>query len=183
MKIRNGFVSNSSSSSFVVQVKEFSYLLKKPIYFIDKFQEDVLKCLGFNYVEEFPRNALMSLFKNTSFVKRESSKENFPLCMKLDTLDDGDEILYELFKNHIPFYASQHYDEWFYVYDGKSDFYEVFPNYVFQYPFESVEKRKNFVKDEVNFNVYKKIFFELKDGNIEYTHKETFELVKKDEEC
>ena len=118
MKIREGFVSNSSTASFLIKYKEFlntdnkSLLSKKEIDFINK--------LGFyKTYASYPDQILDQDDKiiDTDFY----NYGYFIICNEFD-------IIEELIKNKIPFIADCHYDQYTVVYERNSKYVDVFIN-------------------------------------------------------
>lgn len=94
MKFRNGFVSNSSSSSFIVPVYTGCFNDDKRV--ITKSTEVLLKEYGFKY-----KRVLREYQLDIS-------------CNQCCTMKF-------LIEHNIPFKANCHYDQEMYAYDGKSD--------------------------------------------------------------
>lgn len=119
MKIREGFVSNSSTASFLVKHKEFfgteheSLLSKKEISFIEK--------LGFyKTYASYPDQ----IDDTDSSKIKEDDYYNFGYFI----ICNEHEILEELIKNKIPFIANCHYDQYTVVYERDSKYVDVFIN-------------------------------------------------------
>ena len=116
MKIRNGFVSNSSSSSFVVMIKEEHPALRtgKDAFLADS--RDVKKLKNFGFQES---NAISPFDIN-----QDLTFEGYdgPLSMHYYVTCNQDEVIYFLVKNNIPFKASCHYDHYFVSYQKDTDY-------------------------------------------------------------
>jgi len=154
MKIRKGFVSNSSSSSFIVQTKEC---------FLDKgeflaSQKDVEKIKDFGFEETTISNPHHYKIKEIT-----EDDKDFLNYMGYYVSCNQHEVLYFLIKNNIPFKASCHYDQQYYEYQKDSDFvlychnygqeiamygYKDFGNFINYYPKKPIEKisKQEFIK-------------------------------------
>ena len=102
MKIRNGFVSNSSSSSFVVIVDENRLDLDGKGYGTIATEEDIKKLKEYGFSSSHSLN-----------IKKE---------LRYYVSCNQDFVLYFLMKNNIPFKAFVHYDHEFYTYKKDSDY-------------------------------------------------------------
>jgi hypothetical protein len=119
MKIRNGFVSNSSTASFLVRHKDYlgtnkeHLLSKKEIAFLEK--------LGFyKTYASYPDQ----IDDSDSAKIKEEDYYNFGYFI----ICNEHEILEELIKNKIPFIANCHYDQYTVVYERDSKYIDVFIN-------------------------------------------------------
>lgn len=128
MKVRNGFVSNSSSASFVVVVREFSWETKSCERKISAEQERKLLDFGFQYTKGYPPYILRNPGEIVNSPEDFAEKDNISLCF--DVICNEEEVAEVLFRNKIPFMAMIQNGEFLQVYDGKSDFYEMFTDYV-----------------------------------------------------
>ena len=125
MKVRNGYVSNSSSASFVVVLREKdnNLQIKK---FLSKEEEKLLYDFGFRYM----KGKWQWCIDSCDDINIEDNYDlNDEVCMYMDCLSNEDEIYNFLFKNKIPFKANCSNGCQLWIYDGKSDYYEVFMNY------------------------------------------------------
>lgn len=126
MKIRNGFVSNSSSSSFIVQVKlsgwgkiakdeddELSSMI------IDEKSVPLLEEYGF---EKTSRSSPIS-FKDRRVVEEEEPFMHFSVSC------NEEDVMAFLMKNNIPFKASCHYDNYYILFKKDSDTYLYAKNF------------------------------------------------------
>jgi len=128
MKVRNGFVSNSSSASFVVVVREFSWETKSCERKISVEQERKLLDFGFQYTKGYPPYILRNPGEIVNSPEDFAEKDDISLCF--DVICNEEEVAEVLFRNKIPFMAMIQNGEFLQVYDGKSDFYEMFTDYV-----------------------------------------------------
>lgn len=122
MKVRSGYVSNSSSSSFLVKIRDVFHKVKG----ITKEQIELLTRYGFKWVDGTPRDVFYGNFNihkdDTDF------KQNDNINLYYDSLCQEDVVSDFLFQHKIPFLASVHYDEWLWVYNG-NDHYDIWPCY------------------------------------------------------
>jgi hypothetical protein len=113
MKVRFGFVANSSSSSFIVLIKDAWGTEKNTDFIATK--EDILKLIeyGFKYTDTtnpFRYEELRSV--NNAEPVEKSGYEALALAVACNESD----VLYFLVKNNIPFKASTHYQNHYYAY-------------------------------------------------------------------
>ena len=124
MKIRNGFVSNSSSSSFVVVCMN---LMDRKKRLITKKEENLLAKAGFRKLFCYYASQVANCFEE------EETMEKTEKDALADFYNYGyyvtcnqDDIIYFLLKNGIPFEASCHYNHYNVIYSrGEKDFLEV----------------------------------------------------------
>jgi len=128
MKVRNGFVSNSSSSSFIVHFRDqFDFQGKCEKTFISKKKMEQLERFGFwktmahypdqvSYQDQFEelRGELVSAYGYTIE------------CNEW-------EVIEFLLKNHIPFKALCHYDHYYIQYDKGNDYVFIARNFGMEY--------------------------------------------------
>jgi len=119
MKIRNGFISNSSSSSFIVRIKDDN--LMGSMYDIDTKllanKEDVKKLEEYG----FTKTNLTSPFQDEDGMIKSGHPDYF-ISMKYFVTCNEDFVIYFLVKNNIPFKASCHYGHEYVSYKKDSDF-------------------------------------------------------------
>jgi hypothetical protein len=123
MKTRNGFVSNSSVSSFIVHhivdftsPKEKKELLNSET--IDLLVKHGFRVTGTTNPSDLPLNS-------DSFIaplKDVETGEILILNYGLSVVCNQDDVLYFLLKNNISFIASCHYDEEVYLYQKDNDY-------------------------------------------------------------
>lgn len=113
MKMRFGFVSNSSTSSFIVQ-RFKDVWTKKPKKLLTKKQEKLLDNNGFVLGNAYyPHQVDMRS-------KPDDPKSPFVNWVKDVTCNQNDEIEF-LLKNRLSFTSSIHYENWVMIYDGETD--------------------------------------------------------------
>jgi hypothetical protein len=131
MKIRYGFVSNSSSSSFVVKYRSG---IDGPKIFLNKEQLKKLKKYGFKYTNVNNPYYVDVDLKNG---KVSTSLKVFGkwdiVNLSYSVICNQDDVIYFLLTNKIPFVALCHYDEELVVWDGESEWFFEFPNLVEQF--------------------------------------------------
>lgn len=114
MKIRNGFVSNSSSSSFIVKSKRYDWTAKVYIDIISG--DDIKKLLSFGFWwTDIDRASEMESLNHGQEYDYKKDKETESLGYRV-TCNEED-VIYFLVKNDIPFSASCHYGHYSVFYD------------------------------------------------------------------
>ena len=114
MKIRNGFVSNSSSSSFIVQIKK---MWKEEKDNTIATEEDIKKLKKYG----FKKTKVRSPFNYKDCKKHKCVKNEEKHYMGYYLFCNQDEVAEFLIKNNIPFKASIHYDQKLFLYNRDDD--------------------------------------------------------------
>lgn len=122
MKSRNGYVSNSSSSSFIVVLKDEN---GRPSI-VTRDQEAMLLGYGFKYVKGNWKTALTD--GADLFGTKEGFHQSEPVAMYYDIVCNEDEVEEFLIENRIPFAESGHYGDFLKQYDGIHDYYDTYAN-------------------------------------------------------
>jgi len=123
MTVRNGYVSNSSTGSFIVIIKDDSTSFLK----ITEEQKKLLFGYGFRYVYDNWRSVLMNSSPVTDYSDSLPDKDS-PICMYYEVSCDEADVEEFLFENKIPFVASEQYDTEFVHYDGIHDWCDRYMN-------------------------------------------------------
>lgn len=147
MKIRNGFVSNSSSASFIVQAyaTNLDDKLEPNKCLISKEQLKILKKLGFRYTNigsperiEFNSERWLKLSrkhriptKEITFMDKTLIVTNHEYMCAYISCNQHD-IICPLVKHKIPFHALSHYGHESIFYDGEDKLITI-PNYGIEY--------------------------------------------------
>lgn len=125
MKIRYGFVPNSSSSSFIVRV--WSHLYLKKGRKLSKEMEQKLAKFGFKQTnmvnpDQFDYQDTQCNLKQDKLIPKINYNYGYAVSC------NQDDVIEFLVKHRIAFRASVHYGHYTYVYDGEETIYS-FPNY------------------------------------------------------
>jgi hypothetical protein len=115
MKKREGFVSNSSTASFIVKYKEFLSKDKIPLL----SEEEVRLLEDKNFFRTFaayPHQIVPEDWQH----KTEFKEDDF-WNYGYDIICNEDEIIEWLLKNKIPFVADCHYDQYTLIYERNSE--------------------------------------------------------------
>jgi len=130
MKTRQGFVSNSSSSSFIVEVKtmdysngEFEFILSPDkIEALDSFGFRLINCSCVEHYHNYPSNSNPD---SDVYKQRDDYADDYRSNMGYHVSCNEDEVLYFLFKHRIKFNAVVHYENESIIYDGGDYFYRI----------------------------------------------------------
>ena len=123
MKIRNGFVSNSSSSSFIVQIKK---TLVNPKQNMIANEEDIKKLADYGFVKTRKHSPINAFSMDTI---KEDTEPNKCYYMLHNVICNQKEVIEFLIQNNIPFKACCHYDQQFYLYCKDSEYIIAATNY------------------------------------------------------
>ena len=125
MKIRCGFVSNSSCSSFVVNRWKYAKRFEKVTVIISKRLEKKLIDFGFWLgKEDNPTEVRWADVDGDKHIDKNKQLANLKrkeLHFNYSVIVNQDDVVEFLLKNKLSFTASVHYDQEIYVYDAKTD--------------------------------------------------------------
>jgi len=107
MKIRSGFVSNSSSSSFVVQVERYDFTDRETVQIVSQDEIDLLIAYGFKWTDCQYASVHEAGRNDKNFLREERQELDESLCMRVTCNQDF--IIAFLVHRNIPFSASCHY--------------------------------------------------------------------------
>ena len=144
MKFRNGFVSNSSSSSFIVRLKEDGAWFKIEKGF-QASEEDAKKIEDFGFKKT---NATSPFDVNNERIKTGEKNKDFYLSMKYCITSNQDEVIYFLVKNNIPFKSSIHYGHEYISYKKDSEY--VLKAFNFGFKLDMYGEDRYDIKEMVN---------------------------------
>ena len=120
MKIRNGFVSNSSSSSFVVRANKSTYdkdgKFKCYVSTITNEQRKALKKFGFCKTNAYSPQGVEWLLEEERKNNELGKNYNYGYCITCNQ----DDVTKFLLENQIPFIADIHYGHTTLIFDGKT---------------------------------------------------------------
>ncbi len=131
MKIRAGFVSNSSTASFIVQTRysEWDQITKKSgelsLIGIPEDKVDLLKKHGF-----WPTLETDPFAREMGVIRGKTEDDTF-LTFKISC--NHDYVLQFLVANEIPFKAAVHYAQYLYTYDPKEECIYRLQNFGIEY--------------------------------------------------
>lgn len=134
MKTRMGFVSNSSSSSFIVQ--NWDYMKEK--FLLDKKQVELLEDFGFVPSDTYN---LMEVECSTYEELRHKSEIASPCSYVYSVSCNQEDVIEYLVAHKIPFRSLCHYGHWVCLFDGEN-IYKI-PNLGLQAEMHGVEDLYN----------------------------------------
>ena len=125
MKIRTCFVSNSSTASFIVRIKQDDFLHEKDELFIAN-EEDIIKLEEYGFTRT---NKTNPFDKGDGWTKTGDPGEDHYISMEYSVSCNYEEQVEFLVKNNIPFKASCHYGHRLMTYKKDSDYIFEAVNY------------------------------------------------------
>jgi hypothetical protein len=149
MKTRNGFVSNSSSSSFIVIRGDF---FSNKAVLITKKEEAILEKFGFKKVWCYYSDQVAT---DERFDKSPSKAAQQDYNYGYYISCNQNEVIYFLLKHNIPFEASCHYNHYQVIYNKNSKYFLEVQNYGEQCAMantHSVDKNYKDVFDRTDFS-------------------------------
>ena len=118
MKIRNGFVSNSSTASFLVKYREYSQEEKGYVIVprLPKTTAKKLEKFGFRKANFYTAIQVSGNREDEAYTVKEDDSYNYVY----ENMCNEEEPINFLLDNKIPFEASLQYDQYYMKYDGKN---------------------------------------------------------------
>lgn len=154
MKIRTSFVSNSSTGSFIVRIKD----LMEEKRSITQKEENILLNYGFKYAHaSYPEH-----IEYNNEIEPEPKDEGSWQNLFYKVICNEDEVITFLLENNIPFLAMTHYGNNYYIYEKNKNYIIWFPNYgaiftTYHSYNEKDENRKDFFKNISEAKTFDKI--------------------------
>ena len=156
MKVRTGFVSNSSSASFIVRIKQDDWHNVKDELFIAS-EEDIIKLEEYSFERT---NATNPFDSNNTRMKTGDPGPDHYISMKYSVTCNYEEQIEFLVKNNIPFKASCHYGHKYISYKKDSDYIFEASNYGLMFNMYGEDYYKFFLEKDMknlDFRPYRKI--------------------------
>lgn len=155
MKIRTSFVSNSSTTNFIIRIKQDDWFKEKNRLFLAN-DEDIVKLEEYG----FERINLINPFKNEEDRMIKSGNPDNYLSMKYFVTCNEEEVIEFLVKNNIPFKASVHYGHYYMSYKKDSDYIFRATNYGLIFNMYGEDNYDYFTEEDMkklDFKPYQKI--------------------------
>jgi hypothetical protein len=156
MKLRTGFVSNSSTASFIVRIKQDSWHKVKDELFLAN-EEDIIKLEEYGFERT---NATNPFDSNGTTIKTGDPGTDHYISMKYFVTSNYEEQVAFLVKNNIPFKASCHYGHKYMSYKKDSDYIFKATNYGLIFNMYGEDHFDYFTEQDMknlNFKPYRKI--------------------------
>ena len=155
MKIRTGFVSNSSTSSFVIRRVD-SFWNKKPKILITSEQSNKLRKYGFRKTYAHCPAQLTPFYDTLAWNKENKqvqNKRNYNLGYEV--IVNQDEVIEFLIKNKIPFVAECHYGHQSMIYIPENDTLYIGINFGKIMEMHGVDDINKYAIDRTGIKIYK----------------------------
>jgi len=135
MKIRTGFVSNSSSSSFLVTVTSFNHKSSETELILSEEDQQKLLDFGFRYYDAYSINHLYKVsyrdFRNNTKKTLDNGELFSSMCYEISC--NQHEPIFFLLRNNISFEALIHYGHRHMFYEKDCEYAIELPNYGVEY--------------------------------------------------
>ena len=152
MKKRLGFVSNSSSSSFLVKRIDFGFKLSTDELLTEK-EKKKLEKFGFKKMNVYTPEQVTTHFiiedylRSTKLKNKEIKYDKENYNYGYEVMCNQSDVIEFLLKNNIPFEASIHYNHQKWIYKRNAKYIMIFNNFG-EKSYEYNEKYNNKFKDE-----------------------------------
>lgn len=144
MKIRNGFVSNSSTGSFIVKLLDREGT--EVIRLLTKEQEDALIRFGFVRTLHYDPSTYVD---SRGEISEEESELWAPLYLAHRVCANFEDVVSFLVKLNVPFIGTNHYDQYLMIWEGDGHKVIEVPN-LNELFFRNKEMPKDIKKREIN---------------------------------